>query len=45
MSVGDNIKSASEGASHLTQRVVDAIEKKVNDVTEAVEGAAAATAT
>jgi len=44
MSVGDHIKSASEGASHLTQRVVDAIEKKVNDITEAVEDAAATTA-
>ncbi len=41
MSVGDHIKSASEGASHLTQRVVDAIEKKVDAITGAVEGATA----
>jgi hypothetical protein len=40
MSVGDHIKSASEGASHLTQRIVDAVENKVNDVTDAVEDAA-----
>jgi hypothetical protein len=44
MSVGDRITSASEGASHLTQRVVDAVEKKVNDLTGAVEDATAATA-
>ncbi len=42
MSVGDHIKSASDGASDLTKRVVDAVEKKVDDVTEAVEGAARA---
>ncbi|WP_251439850.1 hypothetical protein [Microbacterium sp. USTB-Y] len=42
MSVGDHIKSASENASNLTKRVVDAVENKVDDVTEAVEGAAQA---
>ncbi|MFJ6547437.1 hypothetical protein [Microbacterium sp. NPDC091676] len=43
MSVGDHIKAASEGASHLTQRVVDAVERRVNDATTAVESATGTT--
>lgn len=39
MTTGEQIKKASEGAKKSTDKVVDAIEDKINEVTDAVEGA------
>ncbi len=37
MNVGDSIKKAAEGTKNVTERVVDAVEGKINDVTDAVQ--------
>lgn len=39
MTAGDSIKHAAEGAKNVTDRVVDAVQGKVNDATDAVQDA------
>lgn len=39
MTVGDNIKRAAQGTKNVTEAVVDAVETKVNDVTDTVQDA------
>ncbi len=39
MTAGEGIKKAGDGTKNVTDRVVDAVEGKVNQVTDAVEGA------
>jgi hypothetical protein len=39
MTTGEGIKKAGERAKDVTDRVVDAVEGKVNDLTDVVEGA------
>lgn len=38
MTVGDGIKRAAQATKNVTEKVVDVVEAKVNDVTDAVEG-------
>lgn len=39
MTAGDRIKRAAEGTKNVTGRVVDAVETKINDVTDTVQDA------
>jgi hypothetical protein len=39
MTAGDSIKHAAEGTKKVTDRVVDAVETKVNEVTDTVQEA------
>ncbi|HEY0117206.1 MAG TPA: hypothetical protein VGC04_00325 [Cellulomonas sp.] len=39
MTAGDSIKHAAEGAKNVTDRVVEAVQDKINDATDAVEDA------
>ncbi|SDY52695.1 hypothetical protein [Herbiconiux ginsengi] len=39
MTAGENIKKGAENTKNVTDKVVDAVEEKVNQVTDAVEGA------
>lgn len=39
MTVGDSVKRAAEGTKNVTEKVVDAVEAKVSDVTDTVENA------
>jgi len=44
MTAGEGIKKGAEGTKNVTDRVVDSVEKKINDVTSSVNhglGAAA----
>ncbi|NNC12111.1 hypothetical protein HII28_09500 [Planctomonas sp. JC2975] len=36
MTAGDGIKKGAEGTKNVTDKVVDSVEKKINDVTDAV---------
>lgn len=37
MTAGDSIKKAGQATKNVTDRVVDAVEGKINDVTDAVQ--------
>jgi len=39
MTVGDSIKRAAQGTKNVTEKVVDAVETKVSDVTDTVQDA------
>ena len=39
MTAGEGVKKAAEGAKNVTDRVVDAVEAKINQATDAVEDA------
>lgn len=39
MTAGDSIKKAAQGTKNVTERVVDAVEGTINDVTDSVQGA------
>jgi hypothetical protein len=36
MTAGEGIKKGAEGTKNVTDKVVDSVEKKINDVTDAV---------
>lgn len=39
MTTGQGVKKAGERAKDVTDRTVDAVEGKINDLTDAIEGA------
>lgn len=40
MTVGDSIKRAAQGTKNVTDKVVDAVESKISDVTDTIHDAA-----
>ncbi|MHA7984892.1 hypothetical protein ACX9R5_03720 [Rathayibacter sp. CAU 1779] len=39
MTAGESLKKSAEGTKNVTDRVVDSVEKKINDVTDTVSHA------
>ncbi|CAN5322990.1 hypothetical protein BH09ACT6_BH09ACT6_03330 [soil metagenome] len=37
MTAGESIKKGAEGTKNLTDKIVDAVEGKINDITDSVE--------
>lgn len=44
MTAGEGVKKGAEGTKNVTDRVVDSVEKKINDVTNSVSHALGAAA-